>query len=165
MSRGGQSSPARGEPSSAKRLLVVVSAERVRPPMAVGRLEAIARSVLRSERVHDAMLSIALVSKARIAALNAAHLQRRGTTDIIAFGFSRDARGPVIGDIYLAPGVARENARRLRVPVREEIVRLVVHGVLHVLGYDHPDGAARERSPMWRRQEALLARVLRGRAA
>ncbi len=147
------------------RLLVAVSSERVRAPVAGARLEALARSVLRAERVRHAMLSIALVSRARISALNATHLRRRGPTDILAFGFSRDARGPVIGDIYLAPGVARENARRLGVPVREEILRLVVHGVLHVLGYDHPAGAARERSPMWRRQEALLARVLRGRAA
>jgi probable rRNA maturation factor len=40
--------------------------------------------------------------------------------------------------------------------VREELIRLVVHGTLHVLGYDHPDHGERERSPMWRRQERYV---------
>jgi probable rRNA maturation factor len=40
---------------------------------------------------------------------------------------------------------------------REEIARLVVHGTLHVAGHDHPDGESRTRSPMWKRQERILA--------
>jgi probable rRNA maturation factor len=44
--------------------------------------------------------------------------------------------------------------------VREEITRLAVHGTLHVLGHDHPDGASRMTSVMWRRQEELLAVAL-----
>jgi len=80
-------------------------------------------------------------------------------TDVIAFAFTPvRARGPLVGDIYIAPDVARAQARRLGVPVREELARLVVHGTLHVTGHDHPAGAARTRSRMWRRQEALLKR-------
>ncbi|HEV8215576.1 MAG TPA: rRNA maturation RNase YbeY, partial [Gemmatimonadaceae bacterium] len=67
---------------------------------------------------------------------------------------------PVVGDVYIAPDMARENARDAKVPVREEIARLVVHGTLHVLGYDHPDGEDRVRSPMWRRQERIIRRAL-----
>ena len=48
--------------------------------------------------------------------------------------------------------------------VREELARLVVHGTLHVLGHDHPEDDSRLRSPMWRRQERLLRRVLGARA-
>jgi probable rRNA maturation factor len=66
----------------------------------------------------------------------------------------------VIGDIYIAPAVARANALEHGVPVREELARLVVHGVLHVLGYEHPEADARTKSPMWKRQERVLARVL-----
>jgi probable rRNA maturation factor len=62
----------------------------------------------------------------------------------------------LVGDIYIAPEVARRNALSFGVPQREEVARLVVHGVLHVAGYDHPEGAARIESPMWRRQEQLL---------
>lgn len=148
-----------------ERLVVAVSANGVRSPVAVARLADAARLTLRAEGVRDAMLSIALVGNARIAAINARHLRHRGPTDVIAFGFVRDRRAAVVADIYIAPDVARANARRHGVGVREEVVRLVVHGVLHVLGYVHPAGESRERSAMWRRQEALLARALRSTAA
>jgi probable rRNA maturation factor len=140
---------------------VYVCARDVRVPLAAARVEAIARATLAYERVRDAMLSITFLSNAAIARLNATHLGHRGATDVISFGF-REAgrRAPLIGDIYIAPAVARTNARAFGVPVREELARLVVHGTLHVLGYEHPDADARTTSPMWKRQERLLARAL-----
>ena len=147
------------------RLAVAVSAEGVRSPVAARRLGAAAELVLRAEGVREAMVSIALVSRTRMAALNAAHLGHRGATDVIAFAFTRAGGAPVLGDVYISPEIARANARRHGVAVREEVMRLVVHGVLHVLGYAHPRGGGRERSAMWHRQEALLARALRSAAA
>lgn len=144
---------------------VYVCAQDVRVALAAARVETIARATLASERVRDAMLSITFVSNAAISRLNAKHLRHRGPTDVISFGF-RDAgkraskHAPVIGDIYIAPAVARVNALEHGVPVREELARLVVHGTLHVLGYDHPEADARTKSPMWKRQERVLARVL-----
>jgi probable rRNA maturation factor len=67
----------------------------------------------------------------------------------------------VVGDIYICPDVARANASAARCGVREELLRLVVHGTLHVLGWDHPEDDARVASAMWRRQEKLLAAILR----
>ena len=64
-----------------------------------------------------------------------------------------------MGDVYIAPSVARASARDNGVSVREELVRLVVHGTLHVLGYDHPDSDARTRSAMWKKQERLVRRL------
>src|SRR5687768_10264267 len=135
-------------------LAVDISASAGRLPVARERLAELARGVLRAERVRDALLSIAFVSRDEIATLNQRHLRRRAPTDVIAFGFERAGDGePVIGDIYIASDVARENARRHGVGVREELARLVVHGTLHVLGHDHPEDDGRTASPMWRRQE------------
>jgi probable rRNA maturation factor len=120
-----------------------------------------AQITLRAEKVKHALISVTLVTAPRIAAINAKHLKHRGATDVISFGFSRERGAPVVADIYIAPAVAKENARRHGVGIREELVRLVVHGVLHVLGYDHPDGDARFHSAMWRRQETLVARAMR----
>lgn len=107
------------------------------------------------------MVSITFLGTRAMAALNRKHLGHRGPTDVISFGFSESARGgPVIGDIYIAPDVARANARRHAAGVREELARLVVHGVLHVLGYDHAEDESREASPMWQRQERILAHVV-----
>jgi probable rRNA maturation factor len=142
-------------------LVVAVSRQGVRPGIADSRLEEAARIALRAERVRHALISITLVTAPRIAALNGQHLNHRGPTDVISFGFSRERGGPLVADIYIAPAVARANARRLGVGIREELVRLVVHGVLHALGHDHPEGEARFRSPMWLRQEALVKRALR----
>ncbi len=85
----------------------------------------------------------------------------RGPTDVISFGLGRQGRrGPVVGDIYICTEIARANAKRQGVSSQEELLRLVVHGTLHTLGYDHPGGATRMDSSMWRKQERILARVV-----
>lgn len=142
-------------------IAVHVSADGVRLPLARARVSAIARRVLAAEGVREAMVSITFLGTRAMAALNRTHLGHRGATDVISFGFGESTRrGPVIGDIYIAPEVARANAKRHDASVREELTRLVVHGLLHVLGYDHTDDDSRIASPMWRRQERLVARVV-----
>jgi probable rRNA maturation factor len=138
-------------------LAVDVATEGVRVPISRSRVATLAEGVLRRERVRDALLSIAFVTDRRIAALNREHLGHTGPTDVISFGFAPvDSGRVVVGDVYIAPGVARRNAREHGGSIREELMRLVVHGVLHVVGHDHPDGETRYVSPMWRRQERLL---------
>lgn len=93
--------------------------------------------------------------------LNNRYLGHHGPTDVISFGLGRAGKpAAVVGDIYICAEIARENARRQGIPAGEELLRLVVHGTLHVMGNDHPKGAGRITSPMWRRQERILARVL-----
>ncbi len=143
-------------------LIVDVASDGVRTPLGRDRVAGIVTTVLRAERITDALISVAFVSRRAIAVLNRKHLGRAGATDVIAFGLTRsDPKVPVIGDIYIAPDVARDAAREHGVGVREEIARLAVHGTLHVLGHDHPDGEDRVGSEMWKRQEALLARALK----
>ena len=125
------------------------------------RVRETAVAALRAEHVRDAMLSITFLGRAAMSELNRRYLGHHGATDVISFGLGRGGkRGAVIGDIYICPEIARDNAKRQRVPIGEEVLRLVVHGTLHVLGHNHPTGASRIASPMWRRQERILARVL-----
>jgi len=138
-------------------LAVYVATEGVRVPVARARVVALAEGVLRREKVRNALLSVAFVTDRNIAALNREHLGHSGPTDVISFGFARvEPRGAVVGDVYIAPGVARRNALAHGRGVREELLRLVVHGVLHVLGHDHPEDESRYESRMWKRQERLL---------
>jgi probable rRNA maturation factor len=142
---------------------VDVATDKARTPLSRERIGAIARAALRYERVREAMISITLVDRRSIAKLNAEHLGHKGDTDVISFGFTRaTTTDPVVGDIYICPAVASENAKAHGTSVREEIARLVVHGILHVLGYDHPEDDRRETSDMWRRQERLLRRIAHG---
>lgn len=144
--------------------MVAVSREGTRSGVSAARIAHAARVTLRAEQVRRALVSVTLVTPAEIARINARHLNRMGPTDVISFGFVRERGGPVVADIYIAPAIARKNARRHGSGVREEVVRLVVHGVLHALGHDHPEGEARTASPMWRRQEALVRRAMRSAA-
>jgi probable rRNA maturation factor len=145
-------------------LIIEVATDGVRLPLPRARVEAVARHVLEAEQVSEARLSITFSSTRRIATLNREHLGHHGSTDVISFGLKSDvADAPVTGDIYIAPDVARRNAATHGVPAVEEITRLVIHGVLHVLGFDHPEGTGRTESAMWQRQEELLLGLL-GRA-
>lgn len=141
-------------------LAVAVVADGVRVPLSAARVRAVVQGVLRAERVTNALVSVAFVTSRAIGRLNRTHLAHAGPTDVIAFAFGPiGPRAPLVGDIYIAPQVARRNAHRHGVAVREEIARLLIHGALHLAGRDHPEGAGRERSPMWRRQEELLGRL------
>ncbi len=76
-------------------------------------------------------------------------------TDVISFALPAPD-GSLLGDVYICPAVATRSARELGISPREELTRLVVHGTLHVLGYDHPEGPGRTRSAMWKRQERYV---------
>ena len=136
-------------------LAVAVATDGVRVPLARARAIALVRAVLTAERVRDALLSFTYVTPTAIARLNREHLGHRGPTDVISFGLS-ERSGPVVGDVYICPSVAREHARLHGSTVREELARLLVHGTLHVLGHEHAEDDTRTEGAMWRRQERLL---------
>ncbi len=146
-------------PGRERGITVMVAAEGTHVPLARARVAALAEAVLRAERVRAADVSITFVGAAEMARLNWRHLRHRGPTDVITFALAPVPGAPRSGDVYICPEVAREHARAHGRPVREEIARLVVHAMLHVLGREHPEDESRTASPMWRRQEALLARL------
>lgn len=99
-----------------------------------------------------------------MARMNREFLGHSGATDVITFelgsGEPASGRVVVVGDIYIAPDVARRNAIDNGVGIRQELVRLIVHGTLHVLGYTHTEGSHRMTGDMWRRQEAIVAAIV-----
>jgi probable rRNA maturation factor len=114
-------------------------------------LAELARRTLRAEGIEDAELSLSFVDEVEIEDLHVRYLHEPGPTDVLSFPLDgEDDRGVrVLGDVVIAPAVAARNnpadpARELRL--------LVVHGVLHLLGYDHEEDA--ERAEMWSRQTA-----------
>ena len=141
-------------------LAVDVSSTLRRRVVSLDRARKVALLALESERVKNAMISIVFVSSQKIATMNSKYLKKNRPTDVIAFGFGAGSRGgAVVGDIYICPDVARKNAQAEKVSLREELDRLVVHGVLHVLGYDHPESDRRVSSRMWKKQESILKRA------
>lgn len=141
-------------------LAVDVSSTLRRRVVSLGRARKVAILALESEKIRNAMISIVFVSAQKIALMNSKYLRKNRPTDVIAFGFGAGSKGgAVIGDIYICPDVARRNAAEEKVSLREELDRLVVHGILHVLGYDHPESDKRLSSKMWKKQERILGRA------
>lgn len=124
-------------------------------------LERAVRATLVAEGIEQAEISVALLGDAAIRALNREHLRHDRATDVISFALHGEGEPP-LGDVYIGVDQARRQAAEAGVAEGEELVRLAVHGTLHVLGWDHPEDAdARLGSRMWRRQEHLVAEVMR----
>jgi len=132
----------------------------VPPTRALGiLLRRAARATLEAQDAEDTELSITLLDDAAMRELNRDWLGRDRPTDVIAFGLG-EADAEPLGDIYIGVERAVEQASDAGVPVREELVRLAVHGTLHVLGHDHDEGESRQQGEMWRIQEEIVTRIL-----
>ncbi|HEX7246728.1 MAG TPA: rRNA maturation RNase YbeY, partial [Actinomycetota bacterium] len=109
----------------------------------------LAASTLAAEGIGRAELSLSFVDEQEMADLHERYMQEAGPTDVLSFPLDDDVEGVrMLGDVVIAPSVA---ARNNPGDPDGELRLLVVHGVLHVLGYDHE--GAEERAEMWARQE------------
>jgi probable rRNA maturation factor len=131
---------------------VVVSGRR--PPLPPALVRRVVTRVLEGER-REALVSVTFLGRDAMRRLNAEHKGRDVPTDVLAFAMT-DGAGRAVGDVYICPWVAAREAKARGIPLREELIRLLVHGTLHALGRIHPEGEGRTRSPMWRRQERYV---------
>lgn len=115
-------------------------------------LEAFRRRLSRVARVKPASFGVALVSDRRIAALNRRYRSRSRPTDVLSF--PAEGNG-YLGDVVISAPTARRQARRYRHGLAEEIKLLMLHGLLHLMGYDHETDNGR----MNRREHALRRRL------
>lgn len=117
---------------------------------------------LREADTHGAEISVTFVDDDAIRALSRDFLERDAVTDVIAFTLG-ELGEDLLGDVYIGCEQARRQAAELSLDPAEELVRLAIHGTLHVLGHDHPEGPERLESPMFTLQERLLREVLAAR--
>lgn len=130
-------------------------------------LRSLAESVLKAEDLPEGTeLSMVLVDVDDMQRYNERFMNRKGPTDVLAFPLEhlhpgrRPALAPNgpplnLGDVFICPKVVRDNAAGAGVSFEDELSLMVVHGILHLLGYDHmDDGQAAE---MEAREAELLA--------
>jgi probable rRNA maturation factor len=140
---------------------VSVTTHRDPEPLDPGAFERLGLFVLRMEEIPDeAELSIALVSDEEIANLNVRYRGVEGSTDVLSFGCDDPCPADggelvTLGDVIIAPDVAVRQAQEGERTVEDELDLLLVHGILHILGYTHDDTRAAEA--MEARERAILA--------
>lgn len=140
---------------------ISVVSHREPEPLDLLAFERLAGFVLEREDAPAAVeLSIAVVEIAEMAELNGVYRDKEGPTDVLSFPCDDPCAvvGPdepvTLGDVVIAPEVAERQAVEYGHTVEEELNLLLVHGVLHLLGYDHEDDA--DASVMQARERVLL---------
>ena len=144
-------------------------------------LRGTAEAVLVAAGAQSAELSMVLVSDRRMRSLNRRYRTKDRTTDVLAFPLhqcrggvhprpsKREGVNPsptgappvLLGDVVISLPTAKRQAAELGHSLRDEVSRLLVHGVLHLLGYDH-ERSERDALLMARREKAVL-RTIRGK--
>lgn len=130
---------------------------RLTPGISSAEVERIVRTAYRAARRRGGEVTVIFTGDAEMRRLNRRFRRRDKTTDVLSFPVGQAFPGPradSIGDIVISLVEARRESRRRGVSLRDELRLLVVHGVLHCLGYDH------ETVRDARRMFALQARIL-----
>jgi probable rRNA maturation factor len=98
-------------------------------------------------------LEISFVNSSEIIQLNSKYLHHKYSTDIITFDYSKPDSF-LEGEILISLSDALDNSKKFRTPIKEELIRLVIHGVLHLLGYN--DEKISEQKVMKTKENTLL---------
>jgi probable rRNA maturation factor len=109
-------------------------------------LNKIAHRALEVLGLNKAELSIVLVSDAQIRRLNKLYRNKDKPTDVLSFPIGERVEGwLILGDIVISVDTAKRQAQELGYSLEEELKRLLVHGLVHLLGYDHELGGEEEK--------------------
>ncbi len=129
-------------------------------------LEALAEVVFKAIKMPvSSTVSLTFVSEKRMQDINRVQRGKDRPTDVLSFATAEEVRlstpkslSTDLGDIFLCAVYARREAQRRGIDAREELLRLLVHGILHLQGYDHV--TVEEEADMFGFQERILERIL-----
>jgi len=115
----------------------------------------VAKKVLKSENRERENISLAFVNKEEIKKLNNKFRKKNKATDVLSFELKEKG---FLGEIVICPEVVKENAKSYKSTLKKEIVKVFIHGILHLLGYDH-EKTNKEAEIMEKKQEKYLSKT------
>lgn len=122
------------------------------------KVAAVAKAIEEQEEPPEGQVSIIFVTDREIRRLNRRFRHIDKATDVLSFNIDTEASpNAVLGEVYISTETANRNAREDGISSEEMIIRLCVHGILHLLGYDHK--SRRERTSMESKERLVLSRV------
>jgi probable rRNA maturation factor len=117
----------------------------------------VAKKVLKGENKERENLSVAFVVEEEIQKLNKKYRKKDKPTDVLAFEKVSDFKDEV-SEVIICLAVVRENAKESKMPLKKELSKILIHGILHTLGYDH-ERSEKEAEIMEKKQEYYLAKI------
>jgi probable rRNA maturation factor len=117
-------------------------------------LRSATREILQALNRVDATVSLWIVNDEKMRELNRAHRKKDKPTDVLSFPLDRER---FLGDIVISADTAKRQAAEYDAPLQREVERLIIHGMLHLLGHDHLKPTERRRM---RAEERRLAHVI-----
>jgi probable rRNA maturation factor len=129
-----------------------------RVPVSPARLRSLGARALAAIGRADRDVEVSVVGDAEIRRLHARYLGARRATDVVAFNLEGPVPSPLLGEVIISADTAARQSRRVGVPVALELDLLLVHGLLHLAGYDD-HGPRRARRMHEREREILSSRV------
>jgi len=142
----------------AERDLAALSNSQSSVRLALRPLHLFLSRVQRELRMHPGSVAVRFINDHEMARLNSVYRKKKKTTDVLSFPSEARAKprhlparlkkpkGKYLGDIAISPVVAKRNAKSLHRSLADELRILILHGVLHLLGYDHEtDGGQMNR--------------------
>ena len=123
-------------------------------------LKKIAAAIMTGLDKGEAEVSVALVGDQEMRPLNAKYRKKNRTTDVLSFPAdpSMPLRSALLGDVIISVEQARRQAKERKIPLKIEMVTLLIHGILHLLGYDH-ESSRRQAKIMADLEQKLLSHL------
>lgn len=120
-------------------------------------LRSTAQRLLEAAGRPDSVLSITLVGDAAIRKLNREYRRKDRATDVLSFPLGDDSQSHLLGDVVISVATAKRQAAEYDATTQRELERLLIHGILHLLGHDHH---RRDERARMEREERRLARAI-----
>ena len=140
---------------------VQITSRRRIPGLRSQKIKQKARKVLKDLDLHDVELSVLLTDDAMISELNLRYLRKNGPTNVLAFPMREESlseEATMLGDVVISLDTARKESNQWGEPLERTVTRLLIHGILHLLGHDHEKSRAEARR-MKREGDRLLALI------
>ena len=147
---------------------VSISNRQKRVSIDAGKIRRAAKKTLSGLGFQGYELSIVIVDDREITQLNRQYFHRNRPTNVISFPMAAEdpvsLHSKILGDVVISAETAKRQAEEAGGKAKDEILFLLIHGILHLAGYDH-EGAADERKKMEAKEKELFSFLMRPRRA
>lgn len=141
---------------------VLIDNRQQNQPLRIPTVQKKAQAILNALECPDGELSVLLVDDPRIAELNETYLNHQGPTNVISFpmreGADGDLHPELLGDVVISMDTCAREAEMGEIPMERRFYELLIHGILHLFGYDHVHSEA-EAEVMESKSRELLALI------